>query len=131
VLATDEVASDAEDLHFYATFGWHPLGVEAAIATVRYWQLHGDQLLANVAERSNEIRRRLSSALPDDAELKMIGLAVAIHTDRAEDIGERCRKKGLIVAPEEDAVMLLPALNIDEDTLAEGLDILTAALDQR
>jgi putrescine aminotransferase len=128
VLATEHVARDAGDLSFYATFGWHPLAVEAAIATVRYWQLHGDELLANVAERSNEVRRRLSTALPDDAELTMIGLAIAIHTDDAEAIGERCRKRGLLVSPEEDVVLVIPALNIDAETLSEGLDILESAM---
>jgi 4-aminobutyrate aminotransferase-like enzyme len=128
VLATEQVARDAEDLHFYATFGWHPLAVEAAIATVRYWQLHGEQLLANVAERSNEIRRRLSTALPDEAELTMLGLAVAIHTEEAQAIGERCRERGLIVSPEEDVLLVLPALTIDAETLAEGLDILESAM---
>lgn len=128
VLATEQVARDAEDLSFYATFGWHPLAVEAAIATVRYWQLHGDELLANVAERSNEVRRRLSTALPDDAELTMIGLAIAIHTDEAAAIGERCRKRGLLVAPEDDVLLVIPALNIDAETLAEGLDVLESAM---
>ena len=128
VLASDQISRDAEDLAFYATFGWHPLAVEAAIATVRYWQLHGDELLANVAERSNEVRRRLSTALPDDAELTMIGLAIAIHTGDAEAIGERCRKRGLLVSPEEDVVLVIPALNIDAETLAEGLDILESAM---
>src|SRR4051812_30623352 len=74
VLATAEVARDAEDLSFYATFGWMPLAVEAAIATLEYWKKHGDEILDNVAERSSQIRTRLSVRLPDDAELHLMGL---------------------------------------------------------
>jgi putrescine aminotransferase len=129
VLATEEVARDAEDLHFYATFGWHPLAVEAAIATAQYWRKHRDELLENVAERSNEVRLRLSIRLPEEAELRMIGLAIAIETDDAEAIGERCRRRGLLVSAEEDAVLVLPALTIDADTLAEGLDILVRSVE--
>jgi putrescine aminotransferase len=129
VLATEEVARDAEDLQFYATFGWHPLAVEAAIATAQYWRKHRDELLENVAERSNEVRLRLSIRLPEEAELRMIGLAIAIETDDAEAIGERCRRRGPLVSAEEDAVLVLPALTIDADTLAEGLDILVRSVD--
>jgi 4-aminobutyrate aminotransferase-like enzyme len=58
----------------------------------------------------------------------MIGLAIAIHTDEAAAIGERCRKRGLLVAPEDDVLLVIPALNIDAETLAEGLDVLESAM---
>jgi adenosylmethionine-8-amino-7-oxononanoate aminotransferase len=122
-LATEDVARHAE-LHFYATFGWHPLAVEAAIATVRYWQRHGEDLLDNIEQRGNEIRKL---ELPDDAELRISGLAVGIDLgdeDRVERITQRCRKEGLLVAADGETLSLFPALTIDEDTLADGLRIL-------
>jgi 4-aminobutyrate aminotransferase-like enzyme len=132
VLTTAEVARDAEEeLSFYATFGWHPIAVEAAIATVRYWQLHREQLLDNIEARSNEIRTRLSVRLPEQAELRILGLAVAIDLgDEAivERIVKRCRKQGLLVIGEDALIQLFPALTIDHDRLAEALDILDEAI---
>lgn len=125
-LATAEVAK--AELSFYATFGWHPLAVEAAIATVRYWQLHGEALLEDIEERSNEIRKL---AVPEDVELRVAGLAVGIglgEPGRAERVAKRCRKDGLLVAAEDEDVCLFPALTIDRDTLADGLAILERAL---
>jgi len=132
VLATAEIEKAAEgELSFYATFGWHPLAVEAAIATLEHWKRHGDGILDNVADRSNDILTRLSVRLPEDAELRISGLAVAIELgdeERVERIGKRCRRKGLLVGPEDETILLFPALTIDRETLAEALDILDEAI---
>lgn len=132
VLATAEIEQAAEgELSFYATFGWHPLAVEAAIATLEHWKRHGDEILDNVADRSNQILTRLSVRLPEQAELHIAGLAVAIDfgdEDLVERIARRCRRAGLLVAPEEELLELFPALTIDRDTLAEALDVLEAAI---
>ncbi|MBV8757330.1 MAG: aspartate aminotransferase family protein [Deltaproteobacteria bacterium] len=131
-LATAEVADACEEeLSFYATFGWLPLAVEAAIACVKHWRAHEDQILANVADRSNQLRARLSVRLPEDAELHVIGLACAIELgdeDFVSRVGKRCRKHGLLVSDEEDTIELFPPLIIDEPTLAEALDILDEAI---
>ena len=132
VLATAEIEKAAEgELSFYATFGWHPLAVEAAIATLGHWNRHGAEILDNVADRSNDILTRLSVRLPEQAELHIAGLAVAIDfgdEERVERIDKRCRRKGLLVVAEGETIELFPALTIDRETLAEALDILDEAI---
>ena len=60
-------------------------------------------------------------------EVRVVGLAIAIdfHDEAAaERLGKRCRRKGLLVSPEGETVLLIPALTIDAATAREGLDIL-------
>ncbi len=126
-LATDEVA-DVE-LDFYTTFGWHPIAVEAAIATQHYWREHRETLLANVADRSAQLRQTLSvMEFPKEPELRIQGLACAVDLGDAEYVSqleERCRENGLLMFAEDEALVMFPALTIDEDTMQDGLSILS------
>jgi acetylornithine/succinyldiaminopimelate/putrescine aminotransferase len=57
----------------------------------------------------------------------MLGLAIGLHfqdDDYGDALADRCRRNGLLVAPQSGSVLLLPALNIDRRTAARGLDIL-------
>jgi acetylornithine/succinyldiaminopimelate/putrescine aminotransferase len=127
-LVTEELAEI--ELDFYSTYGWHPVAVEAAIATQLYWRDHRDAVVANIADRSAQLRRQL--ALLDlgdgtEPELRIQGLAVAVGVgdqDRASALEESCRDEGLLLFADDDALLMYPALTIDHDTLQEGLDIL-------
>ena len=125
-LTTDEVA-DVE-LDFYSTFGWQPLAVEAAIATQLYWREHRDAVLANIAERSAQLRQQLSlMEFPKEPELRIQGLACAIDLGDEEyvtKLEERCREEGLLTFAEEEALVMFPAVTIDQETMQEGIDIL-------
>lgn len=131
-LATAEIADACKDeLSFYATFGWVPFAVEAAIACVTYWRRHGDAILANVADRSNQLRTRLSHRLPEPTELHLMGLAGAVIFDDesvVQRIVKRCRKHGVVIGGEDDTLELFPPLVIDEQTLADAIDILDDAI---
>jgi len=128
-LATDEVAK--AELDFYSTFGWHPVSVEAAIATQLYWRDHRDAVLANVAERSAELRGKLSTIeWPAEPELRIQGLAIAV--DLGDDklvaaLEARCREAGLLLFAEEDSLVMFPPLTLDRETLQEAIDILADA----
>jgi 4-aminobutyrate aminotransferase-like enzyme len=126
VLATDEVAST--DLDFYSTYAWHPVAVEAAIATQHYWREHRDAVLANVAERSAQLRQQLSlMEWPKEPELRIQGLACAVDigdSEYVQKLEDRCRDEGLLLYPEDEALVMFPAVTIDHDQLQEGLDIL-------
>ncbi|MDB4960646.1 MAG: argD [Myxococcales bacterium] len=130
-LATAEIADKIQDsdYEFYSTFGWMPLATEAALATLDVWESRGDEILDNTAERSNQLRRNLEAIFPD-AELHVMGVAIALELgdeERVQQIERRCRDRGLIVVPEEDALMMLPACTIDERTVHEALGILESA----
>jgi acetylornithine/succinyldiaminopimelate/putrescine aminotransferase len=61
----------------------------------------------------------------------MLGLAIGLNFEDdhyGDELAERCRKNGLLVAPQSGAVLLLPALNIDRRTAARGLDILAQSV---
>jgi acetylornithine/succinyldiaminopimelate/putrescine aminotransferase len=128
VLATDEVAAAAKDeLHFYSTYGWMPLATEAALGT--YWRAHGNELVANIAERSAQLRHGLVHIF-DDAEVRVIGMAIAIGLDdkeRVARITKRCRDHGLLVGEEDDFLAMYPALTVDERTVDGALEILATA----
>lgn len=125
-LTTDEVAE--VELEFYSTYGWQPVAVEAAIATQHYWREHRDAVLANVAARSVQLRQQLM--LMDwskEPELRIQGLACAVDVgDEAyvTKLEERCREEGLLAFAEEEALVMFPALTIDQEAMQEGLDIL-------
>jgi acetylornithine/succinyldiaminopimelate/putrescine aminotransferase len=128
--ATTEIADAARDeLSFYASFAWMPLAVEAALAVLDTWDAHGDELLANVAQRSAQIENVLRELFPD-AELRIRGLAIGVGLDdeeRVASIAKRAKQRGLLVYPEDDSLVMFPALTIDEATCGEALEILAAA----
>jgi acetylornithine/succinyldiaminopimelate/putrescine aminotransferase len=128
MLSTDAVAKSMQDGNLYSTYGWHPRSVAAAIATLRYVERHRTRLLADVMKTSAYFEERLSKmAAGGRAEVRVKGLAIAVEfekADEASDLQKRCRKAGLLVTAEDSVVLLLPALTIDRDTAAKGLDIL-------
>jgi adenosylmethionine-8-amino-7-oxononanoate aminotransferase len=131
MMATAAVAkSMEEDGAFYSTYGWHPRSVEVAIQTLRYLTRNEARLLRGVAEMSDYFRARLEAMrFRDEIEVRIVGLAIGLDfhdKDAAERFGKRCRRKGLLVSPEDETVLLIPALTIDAGTAREGLDILEA-----
>jgi acetylornithine/succinyldiaminopimelate/putrescine aminotransferase len=132
-LVTNEVAKDLdEDFDFYSSYGWHPLAVEAALATQEYWAQHRGEILTNVSDRSDELRHRLSimDFTSQPPELRIQGLAVGIGLGDAEyvsQIEKQCRANGLLVFAEDDSLVMFPPLTVDHDTLDEALAILAHA----
>ena len=54
---------------------------------------------------------------------------IGIECDDAKDVLRNCLERGLVVLTAKNKVRLLPALNIDEQTLERGLKILTEVLE--
>lgn len=134
MIATAEIAESMEenDGAFYSTYGWHPRSVAASIATLRSLKDNRARLLANVAEMSEYFRVRLLQLdFEHPATVRIQGLAIGIDVgdeDYADAIQERCRRNGLLVSTEGSAVLLLPALTIDQRTAAKGLDVLARSI---
>ncbi|NVB77205.1 MAG: aspartate aminotransferase family protein [Kofleriaceae bacterium] len=128
-LATAEIADECEgELSFYSTFGWMPLGVEAALATLEFWRTHRDELLANIEARSTQIAEALIEIFPDAARrIKGLAIALDLGKRKAERIEERCRERGLLVYAEDESLVMFPALTIDDRTVDQGLAILEKA----
>jgi acetylornithine/succinyldiaminopimelate/putrescine aminotransferase len=127
-----EIADAVEDFAAYSTFGWHPLAVEAALATLDYFARHGRDLFANVAHRANDFRRRLSAMVwRGDVDLRIKGLAIGVGLGDSERVGaiaDQCRELGLLVNADGEYLTMFPALTIDEATTHAGLDILESVV---
>ena len=68
---------------------------------------------------------------PEEPEIRWRGLAVAVDVRDAryaERVAKRCRTRGLLLDPQDNVLLMLPALNIDRATAKAGLDILEACL---
>jgi len=107
-----------------STFGGNPVACAGAI-----WVLNNitDELLLGVQRKSEYIKSRLLKC----AKVKSVtglGFMIGIECDDAKDVLRNCLERGLVVLTAKNKVRLLPALNIDEQTLERGLKILTEAL---
>ena len=128
----------AEAMQFGAhgtTFGGNPLG--AAVADVALQELSSPALLANVARQSQAIREGLAALdaeLGVFAEIRGRGLMLAAqlheaHAGKAGEILDRCvEHRLLLLQAGPDVLRFVPALNIADADIAEGLARLRAAL---
>ena len=128
MMTTEDVAQSLEEHgSFWSTFGWHPRSVDVAIATVRYVTRHQKKLLDNAATMSDYFRGRLSQMEYErPASINILGLAIGVDfddEDYANKVAGRCRRKGLLVAPQDTGMLLIPALNIEYEVAEKALDI--------
>jgi acetylornithine/succinyldiaminopimelate/putrescine aminotransferase len=128
VISTEEIAeSMEEDGTFYSTYGWHPLATHVAIANVRWIIQNKRRLLDGVATTSAYFRDRLATMeFGGEVKLNIRGLAIGVDVgdeDTADEIVERCRRGGLLLATEGSVITMLPALTIDRAAARRGLDI--------
>jgi acetylornithine/succinyldiaminopimelate/putrescine aminotransferase len=128
MMTTEEVGESLEeDGSLWSTFGWHPRSVDVAIATIRYVTRHQKKLFENVARMSDYFRVRLSQMeYKNPASINILGLAIGVDfddEDYANRVAARCRRKGLMVAPQDTGILLIPALNIEYEVAEKALDI--------
>ena len=121
-----------EDGNVYSTYGWHPLSVDVAIANVRWIKRNQRRLLRQVDRTSTYFVDRIREMpFPEEPELRWRGLAIAVDVGDekyAERVAKKCRARGLLLDPQENVLLMLPALNIDRATASAGLDILEACV---
>ena len=128
-IMTDEVADSlSEDGNFWSTFGWHPRSVAAAIATVRYVKRSRGEMLRHVAELSEYFRASLSSMnFRGYSSINILGLAIYLNVgdeDYAEEIQQKCQRKGLLVVTQDEGLLLIPAVTVDRRVAARAMEIL-------
>ena len=108
-----------------STFGGNPVCSAAAISVLK--RIDND-LLADVRKKSEYVFNELKNA--DGVEsVSGMGLMIGIKcTKPASEVVKTCMENGLLVLTAKDRVRLLPALNIDFDTLKKGVEILKEAI---
>ena len=110
-----------------STFGGNPVCAAGAVSIL---DRIDDALLAGVRRKSAYIRETLEKHPAVEA-VDGLGLMLGVKTTHdAKAVCARALEKGLLVLTAKDKVRLLPALNIPDALLAEGLDILQSILDE-
>ena len=128
----------AEAMQFGAhgtTFGGNPLAAAVARAALR--ELSSAALLANVAKQAQALRDGLAAIDAEFgvfAEIRGRGLMIgaqlrAAHAGKAGEILDRCVDQGLLTLQAgPDVLRFVPALNIGDADVTEGLARLRAAI---
>ena len=131
MLTTAAVGRSMEEKgSFYSTYGWHPLSVAAALATLRPLQRRRKSFLEHVSALSGLFASQLASIpLRTTPKIRVKGLAIALEFNSEQDasrIVERAAKAGLLLTTEGNAVLLLPPLSMSKQVAEKGLAILRA-----
>ena len=110
-----------------STFGANPVCCAAAISNIERFT---DEFLSEVMQKS----QRIISELTETKGVKSIsglGLMLGIETEKpASEIIARCIEKGLLVLSAKEKVRLLPPLNISDEELTKGLEILKGVIEE-
>lgn len=128
-LVTKDIGDEvAEDVRAHSTYGWHPLAVEAALATLDVWDEEGDAILRNVGARGRQLRDALEAL--DVGDVRAKGLAVMLELESkkaAERFEARCLKEGVVVDSDEKRVQMFPALTITEGEMRRAVERIARA----
>lgn len=131
VVAREEIAPALRPGIHASTFGGNPLAMAAGLATIETIEEEG--VLANVQTLSERFRTRfenLKEELPIIEEVRVCGMMVGIDLNiEAVPAVKKCLDRGLLINATHDTVVrLLPALNVTEEDVEQGCDILTEVL---
>ena len=107
-----------------STFGGNPVCCAGALNIISRID---QKLLDGVKEKSRYIFGELEGAKGVKS-VTGLGLMIGIECERpASEIIEECRRNGVLVIKAKQKIRLLPALNIDDDSLIKAIKILKEA----
>ena len=110
-----------------STFGGNPVVCAGANLCVN--RIASEVFLEEVRRKSLMIKDALMG-IREVESLNGLGLMVGIklRTQEAKEIAQKCLKSGLMVLTAKEKIRLLPPLNITDDELLKGLEILRGIL---
>jgi acetylornithine/succinyldiaminopimelate/putrescine aminotransferase len=131
MIAAPEVAAKLKPGTHAATFGGNPVACAAALATIE--TIEAENLLARAEHLAGRFNERLSAMRAKCAYIKeirikgaMIGVELTID---GAGIVQRALDRGLLInCTHGTVVRLLPALNLSDEQLETGCDILEGVL---
>jgi predicted acetylornithine/succinylornithine family transaminase len=131
MIARPEVAKSLRPGTHASTFGGNPLAMAAGIAAVRMIEEEG--LLENCRRMSDRFRARfeaLQSELPLIRELRIRGMMIGIDLNMpAAAAVQKAMQRGVLLNVTHDTVVrLLPALNINEEQVDFGCEVVADVL---
>jgi len=131
---TENVAEKIEYGDHGGTYCGNPLGCAVAHAVIKYLIDHNIsdhvEKMGHVALKRMEQWRQDYSVNISDVRGKGLLLLVEFNEDTAAaEVSEECLLRGLFVRQTQgNGIRIFPALNIEENELEEGLDIMQAAI---
>jgi predicted acetylornithine/succinylornithine family transaminase len=131
LLAKKEIASSLRPGMHAATYGGNPIAAAAGIAVIEMIEAEG---LLEKAKRIGEMFRAELNDLKSDTDmiLEVRGVGVMIGVELAvagAPYVKACMERGLLInCTHENILRFLPAMNISEQLVREGLDILAEVL---
>lgn len=109
-----------------STFGGNPVVAAGACSIV---ERIDDDFLHEVQRKSEKIRTALAK-VKGVKSISGMGLMLGIETDKpAGEVAKACLANGLLILTAKTKLRLLPALNISDAELDEGLEILKGVLE--
>lgn len=133
MICTDELAPDLRPGMHASTFGGNSLAMAAGLATGMTLQKEG--LLDHVQQLSEKVRSvllELQQRLSIIREVRVCGMMIGIELSiPSTPAVAKCMERGVLInATNNTVVRLLPALNISEDELMEGLGVVAEVLEE-
>src|SRR5262245_525599 len=131
LVAKPEVADKLVPGTHAATFGGNPLACRAALATIETIDEDGlleraGQLEQSFRERFESLKSRCTVVREVRAKGAMIGIELTVP---GTDVVKRCLERRLLInCTHQTVIRLLPALNLPDDLLAEGVAILEESI---
>lgn len=127
VLFGEKVKDTATAGSHGSTFGGNPICAAGACSIVS----RIDDAFLDEVNRKNEYIKNYLSNVKGVKSISGMGLMLGIETDKnAKDAANECLEKGLLVLTAKNKIRLLPALNISQAELDEGLKILKEVIEK-
>ncbi|MCA9035119.1 MAG: aspartate aminotransferase family protein [Planctomycetaceae bacterium] len=133
MICKDEIAGDLRPGMHASTFGGNSLAMAAGIATGETIEREG--ILDHVTDMAEKVRNRLEAAkatLPIIQEIRVCGMMIGIELSiPATPAVAMCMERGVLInATQNTVVRLLPALNVTESDLMEGLETVLSVIQE-
>ena len=127
LLAKKEIAPSLRPGMHAATFGGNPIAARAGIATLETIEQEG--LLDGAKQAGETFRRRLTKLKSECdlvQEVRIVGAMIGIELamEGAAVVKECLARKLLVNCTQSTVIRLLPAMNVTEEQIEEGCDVL-------
>lgn len=131
LVASNRVAHSLRPGIHAATFGGNPLACRAGMATIE--TVERDGLLSRatvIGERVGAFFQQLRGESNLIADVRTLGVMIGIELNRpgAAIVQECLRRRVLINCTHDNVLRLLPAMNISDEQLQEGLETIASVL---
>ena len=131
LVAKPEVGEKLKPGTHAATFGGNPLAARAALATIETIESEGLlERAEQVGERFRERFLAIKEKCPLITEVREKGAMIGVQLSvEGAPIVQKCLERGLLInCTHTTVIRLLPAVNIPDDLIDEGCDVLESVL---